>query len=85
MSEEQFKAFLEKVKGDTDFQERLQSSKSSEDIFGVAKDHGHESTQDHRDQLSEEELESVNGGILGKIIVEGAILGDEIFEDKNKN
>ena len=85
MSEEQLKAFLEKVKGDTDLQERLQLSKSSEEIVGIAKEHGHELTQDHWSQLSEEELESLNGGTLGKMIVEGAILGNEIFEGKNKS
>ena len=37
MSKEQLKAFLEKVKGDTDLQERLQSSTSSEEIVGIAK------------------------------------------------
>ena len=85
MSKEQLKAFLEKVKVDTDHQGRHRSSKSSEDIVGTAKEHGHELTQDPRNQLSEEELESVSGGTLGKMIVEGAILGDEIFEGKNKN
>ena len=85
MSKEQLKAFLEKVKGDIGLQERLKSSKSPDDIVGIAKEHGHEFAQDHRKQLSEKELESVNGGALGKMIVEGAILGDEIFEDKNKN
>jgi len=85
MSKEKLKSFLGRVKVDTDLQVRLQSLKSSEDVVGIAKEHGYELTQDHWSQLSEEELEIVNGGTLGKMIVEGAILGDEIFEGKNKS
>ena len=85
MSKEQLKAFLEKVKGDTDLQARLESLKSSDEIVRIAKEHGCELTQDHRNPLSDEELASVNGGTLGKMILEGAILGDEIFEGKNKS
>ena len=62
MSEEQLKAFLEKVKGDTSLQEKLTAAKSPEDILGIAKEHGHEFTADKINQLSEEELEGVAGG-----------------------
>ena len=47
--------------------------------MGAANERGHDLAQDHRNQLSEEGLESVSGGTLGKMIVEGAVLGDEIF------
>ena len=79
MSGEQLKAFLGKAKVGIGLQERLQSSTPSEDIVGAANERGHDLAQDHRSQLSEEELESVSGGTLGKMIVEGAVLGDEIF------
>ena len=62
MSEEQLKAFLEKVKSDTSLQEKLKAAKTPEDVVGVAKEHGHDFTQDHMAQLSEEELEGVAGG-----------------------
>ena len=46
MSEEQLKAFLAKVKGDSSLQEKLKSAKSPEDVVGIAKEHGHEFTAD---------------------------------------
>ena len=64
MSLEQLKAFLEKVKGDTTLQEKLKAAKSPEDIVGIAKEHGHEFAADKITELSEEELESVSGGLL---------------------
>ena len=63
MSEEQLKAFLEKVKGDTTLQEKLKGAKSPEDVVGIAKEHGHEFTADKLSQLSEAELEGVAGGL----------------------
>ena len=62
MSLEQLKAFLEKVKGDSNLQEKLKAAKSPEDVVGIAKEHGHEFTADKFGQLSEEELESLSGG-----------------------
>ena len=62
MSEEQLKAFLAKVKGDSNLQEKLKAAKSPEDVVGIAKEHGHEFTADKFSQLSEEELEGVAGG-----------------------
>ena len=62
MSEEQLKAFIAKVKDDQSIQEKLKAAKTPDDIIGIAKKHGHEFTQDHMNQLSEEELESVAGG-----------------------
>ena len=65
MSEEQLKAFLEKVKADTSIQEKLKAAKSPEDVVGIiAKEHGHEITADRINQISEEELEGILGGRL---------------------
>ena len=62
MSDEQLKAFLEKVKGDTSLQERLKAAKSQDEVVSIAKEHGHEFGTEHISQLSEEELEGVAGG-----------------------
>ena len=58
MSEEQLKAFLEKVKGNTSLQEKIKAAKSQDDVVSIAKEHGHglQSVQ-----LSEEEFESLFG------------------------
>ena len=64
MSEEQLKAFLAKVKGDSSLQEKLKAAKSSEDVVGIAKEYGHEFTADKITELSEDELEGVAGGLL---------------------
>ena len=66
MSLEQLKAFLEKVKGDPSLQEKLKASKTSEDVVGIAKEHGFEFTADKITELSEEELEGVAGGWRGQ-------------------
>ena len=65
MSEEQLKAFLEKAKGDTSLQEKLKAAKSQDDVVSIAKDHGHVFGTEHISQLSEEELESLDGGDYG--------------------
>ena len=64
MSLEQLKAFLDKVKGDSNLQDKLKEAKSSEDVVGIAKEHGHEFTADKINQLSEKELEGVTGGTM---------------------
>ena len=64
MSLEQLKAFLEMVKGDANLQKKLKAAKSSEDVVGIAKEHGHEFTADKISQLNEKELEGVAGGAL---------------------
>ena len=63
MSEEQLKAFIEKVKGDTSLQEKLKASNSPDDVVGIAKGLGYEFTADKFAQLSEEELEGLAGGL----------------------
>ena len=66
MSEEQLKAFLEKVKGDTTLQDKLKAAKSPEDVVAIAKEHGHEFSLSHAEatarRLSEKELEVLVGG-----------------------
>ena len=62
MSEEQLKAFLEKIKVDTKLQEKLKAAKSSDDVVSIAKEHGYEFGTKHLSQLSEKELEGVAGG-----------------------
>ena len=64
MSDEQLKAFLEKVKADTSLQEKLKAAKSPEDVVAIAKEHGHEFTGDKITALSKEELEGVAGGCV---------------------
>ena len=67
MSLDQLKAFLEKVKGDSNLQEKLKAAKSPEDVVGIAKEHGHEFTADkinllQPQDLSDADLEGVSGG-----------------------
>ena len=46
MSEEQLKAFIAKANADQSIQDKLKAAKTSEDVVGIAKDHGHEFTTD---------------------------------------
>ena len=66
MSEEQLKAFLEKVKGDTSLQEKLKAAASPEAALQIAKDAGFaitaEDIQSAPEELSDEELEGAAGG-----------------------
>ena len=62
MSKEQLKAFLEKVKGDLNLQERLKAANSPDDMVPIAKEHGHKFEAERINQLSEEELEGLPGG-----------------------
>ena len=69
MSEEQLKAFLEKVKGDTSLMEKLQAAASPEAAIEIAKDAGFaitaediQSMQSATVEVSDEELEGAAGG-----------------------
>ena len=69
MSEEQLKAFLEKVQGDTSLQEKLKAAGSNEAAIEIAKAAGFaitaediQSMQSSTVELSDEELENVAGG-----------------------
>ena len=71
MSEEQLKAFLEKVKDDTSLQEKLKAAADSDAVLAVAKDAGFSISADDlkkaQSEISEEELEGVAGGGIGGI------------------
>ena len=69
MSEEQLKAFLEKVKGDTSLQEKLKAASTPEAAIEIAKEAGFaitaediQSMQSATAELSDEELEAAAGG-----------------------
>ena len=66
MSEEQLKAFLEKVKGDTSLQEKLKTAADSDAVLAIAKEEGFMICSDDlnnaQSELSEKELEGVAGG-----------------------
>ena len=73
MTQEQLKAFLEKVKGDTSIQEKLKAAQSQDDVVSIAKDHGHALGTEHISQLSEKELEGVAGGSIVAGVVTAVI------------
>ena len=66
MSEEQLKAFLEKVKADTSLQEKLKAAADSDAVLAIAKDAGFiisaEDLKNAQSEISDEELEGVAGG-----------------------
>ena len=69
MSEEQLKAFLEKVKSDTELQEKLKAAGSNEAALQIAKDAGFaitaediQSMQSQSGEVSDAELEDAAGG-----------------------
>ena len=66
MSEEQLKAFLEKVKADTSLQEKLKAASDADAVVAIAKDAGFVISpgelQKLQTDLSEQELEGVAGG-----------------------
>ena len=74
MSEEQLKAFLEKVKADTSLQEKLKAAVDVEAVVAIAKEAGLMISADElkkaqsdelkkaQSEISDEELESVSGG-----------------------
>lgn len=62
MSEEQFKAFLEKIKGDSSLQDKIKTAMSVEEIVIIAKENGYEFAYDELNKLSEKELEGMVGG-----------------------
>ena len=69
MSEEQLKAFLEKVKADTSLQEKLNGAADADAVMQIAKAAGFaitaediQSMQSSTTELSDEELEEAAGG-----------------------
>ena len=66
MSEEQLKAFLEKVKADTNLQEKLKAAADADAVVSIAKEAGFSISADDlkkAQELSKEELEGVAGGV----------------------
>ena len=67
MSEEQLKAFIEKVQGDDNLQAKLKAAADADAVLAIAKDAGFsisadEFTKAQSTELSAEELEGVAGG-----------------------
>ena len=68
MSEEQLKAFLEKVKADTSLQEKLKAASDADAVVSLAKEEGFSiSVDDFKNaqsklELSDEEVEGMAGG-----------------------
>ena len=66
MSEEQLKAFLEKVQADTSLQEKLKAAGDANAVAAIAKEAGFSISADDlknaESELSEGELEGVAGG-----------------------
>ena len=71
MSEEQLKAFQEKLKGDTSLQEKLQAAADIDAALAIAKEAGFSISADDlkkaQSELSEEELEGVAGGTCSQV------------------
>ena len=72
MSEEQLNAFLEKVKGDTSLQEKLNAATTPGSAVEIAKEAGFsitsediQSMQSETVELSDEDLEGAAGGAEG--------------------
>ena len=70
MSEEQLKAFLEKVQVDTILQEKLKAAANADAVTAIAKEAGFSISADDwknaQSELSDEELEGVAGGGTGR-------------------
>ncbi len=66
MSEEQLKAFLEKVQGDTSLQEKLKAAADAKAVAVIAKEAGFNVSADNithaQADLSDQDLEGVAGG-----------------------
>ena len=76
MSEEPLKAFLDKVKADTSLQEELKGAADVDAVIDIAKEAGFtvsgdeiKAAQSAPQELSDEELEGVAGGV-------GALIGE---------
>jgi len=69
MSEEQLKAFLEKVKGDTNLQEKLKAAANSDAVLAIANEAGFSISDEDltkaQSEVSDEELEGAAGGLTG--------------------
>jgi len=86
MSEEQLKAFLQKVQGDTSLQEKLKAAADANAVAAIAKEAGFSISADDITQAQSEpsdtELEAAGGGIVGILLTEIALLGGVYLEEK---
>ena len=80
MSEEQLKAFIEKVKADTSLQEKLKAAADANAVTAIAKEAGFSISADDltkltkaQSELSDEELEGVAGGYCGQTLGRGTL------------
>ncbi len=66
MSEEQLKAFIEKVKADSSLQEKLKGTADAETVVAIAPDPGFSISSDDltkaQSKLSDEDLDEIAGG-----------------------
>ena len=80
MSEEQLKAFIEKVKADTSLQEKLKAAVDADAVAAIAKEAGFSVSIDDlknaQSELSDEELEGVAGGVTDETPVPQWILNN---------
>ena len=71
MSEEQLKAFLEKVKADTSLQDKLKATADADAVLAIAKEAGFmisaEDLTKAQSEVSDEELEGAAGGHYPKL------------------
>ena len=83
MSEEQLKAFFEKVKVDTSLQEKLKAAADSDAVLAIAKEEGFvisfDDLKSTQSEVSDEELEGVAGGAINLSTVEHIF--DQIKKD----
>ena len=81
MSEQQLKAFLEKLQGDSAMQSKLKGAVNSDAVMAIAKKAGFRISVDTLNQpqseLSEVELEGVAGGrfTMADVLTKGGRLG----------
>ena len=83
MSEEQLKAFLEKVQADTSLQEKLKAAGDANAVAAIAKEAGFSISADDlttkaQSEISDQELEGVAGGFIGYIITYDTRRGPEV-------
>ena len=66
MSEEQFKAFLEKAQGYTSLQEKLKAAADSDAVLAIAKEAGFSFSADDLIKAQQEVMEDELGGVSGR-------------------
>ena len=78
MSEEQLKAFLEKVQSDTELQEKLKAATNADEPIIIAKEAGFmisfDDLKSAQSEISDEELEEASGGTGDRREIEEARL-----------